>query len=118
MKGLPVGALAGVGGALVYYALAPVMGQAAMVAAWASLWVLLAVLDGSLLRSGSRSPGEMLARGLLAAVAGGLAFALVVDTIWGRPGAGGRNYLVTFVAWVVAWTPGILALTLRARRRR
>jgi len=115
VRGLPLGTAAGVGGALAYYALAPMMGpQAAMVAAWAALWVLLAVLDGTLLRRGTRSTAEMLSRGLLAALLGGLAFALVVGTIWGRPGPEGRNYLVTFGAWVVAWTPGILALTVKS----
>jgi len=115
--GLPLGAAAGVGGALVYYALAPVIGQSAMVAAWAALWIMLAVLDGVVLRRGARSAAEMLARGLVAALVGGLAFALVVGVIWGRPGAGGRNYLVTFAAWVVAWAPGLLALTVGAGRR-
>jgi hypothetical protein len=56
----------------------------------------------------------MLTRGLIAALAGGLAFALVVGTIWGRPGPEGRNYLVTFGAWMVAWAPGVLALTVRS----
>jgi hypothetical protein len=115
VRGLPIGTAAGVGGALAYYALAPVLGgQAAMVAAWAALWVLLAVLDGRLLRRGRRSAAEMLTRGLVAALAGGLAFALVVGTIWGRPGPEGRNYLTTFCAWMIAWAPGILALTFRA----
>lgn len=117
MAGLPLGAAAGVGGALVYYALAPAVGQAAMVIAWAALWVLLAVLDGRVLRRGVRSTAEMLTRGLLAALAGGLAFALVVGIIWGRPGPDGRNYLLTYAAWVVAWAPGLLALTLFARGR-
>lgn len=114
VAGLPLGAAAGIGGALVYYALAPAMGQSAMVAAWATLWVLLALLDGRFLRRGKRSTAEMLARGFLAALAGGLAFALVVGVIWGRPGAGGRNYLLTYGAWLIAWAPGILALTIGA----
>jgi hypothetical protein len=115
LAGLPIGALAGVGGALAYYALAPVMGQGAMVAAWAALWILLALLDGSWLRRGSRSMAEMTTRGLVAALAGGLVFALVVDVLWGRPGPGGRNYLVTYAAWLAAWAPGILALTMSSR---
>lgn len=116
LAGLPLGAAAGVGGALAYYALAPALGEAAMVVAWAALWVLLALLDGRVLRRGARSAAEMLTRGLLAALLGGLAFALVVDVIWGRPGPGGRNYLLTYAAWVAAWTPGVMALTLWGHR--
>lgn len=116
VAGLPIGMAAGAGGALAYYALAPVAGgPAAMLAAWSSLWVLLAFLDGWLLRRRSRGTAEVLARGVAAAALGGLAFYLVVDTLWGRPPAGGRNYLIQFAAWVFAWAPGIAALTWPAR---
>ena len=30
--------------------------------------------------------------------------------------AGGRNYLQHFVAWIVAWAPGLLTIGLSARR--
>ena len=112
VAGLPIGMAAGAGGALAYYALAPVTGgPAAMLAAWSSLWVLLAFLDGRLLRRGSHGTAEVLARGVAAAVLSGLAFYLVVDTLWGRPPAGGRNYAIQFVAWAFAWAPGLLVLT-------
>jgi len=82
-----------------------------MLAAWAALWIMLAWLDARVLRRGARGTREMLTRGALAAVLGGLAFYLTVDTLWGRPPAGGRNYAVQFAAWVFAWAPGIVALT-------
>jgi hypothetical protein len=109
--GLPLGCAAGVGGALAYYALAPVIGQSAMVVSWASLWLLLAFFDGRLLRRGRRRTGEVMARGIAAALLGGLAFYLVVGVIWGPPGADGRNYIITIAAWVFAWAPGLVALT-------
>ena len=56
-------------------------------------------------------------RGVLAAVFSGVAFFLVMNTLWGRPPATGRNYVVQFAAWVVAWAPGLLALTLDRRGR-
>jgi len=117
--GLAAGAASGVGGALLYYALAPVMGQGAMVVAWAGLWVLLALLDRLLLSPDGdrRSTTEVLARGVVAALAGGVAFALLVGVIWGRPGPDGRNYLVTYLAWAAAWAPGMLTLGLRNRRQ-
>lgn len=121
VKGLPIGALAGIGGALSYYALVVVMDRrtygTAIPAAWVIMWLLLAALDGRWLRAPERRPWmEAVIRGLIAAVAGGLAFALVLNTLWGRPPAGGRNYLLQFAAWAFAWAPGLLALTWQFRR--
>ena len=112
VKGLPIGAAAGIAGALAYYAMAPVIGRSAMVVAWALLWIVLAVLDGRLLRRPTRNLGTSLGRGALAAVLGAAAFALVVGVLWGRPPASGRNYLLQIGAWAFAWAPGILAIAL------
>jgi hypothetical protein len=117
VKGLPLGAVAGVAGAATYYLLVTVMDRrtygTAIPASWVIMWLILAALDGRWLRAPSRRGwGEVAARGLIAAVLGGAAFYLVLNTLWGRPPAGGRNYLVQFLAWAVAWTPGLLALTL------
>ena len=82
-----------------------------MVVAWAAVWLILAILDGRLLRSAARRPwAEVLVRGIAASALGGVAFYFMMDTLWGRPPAGGRNYLLQFGAWLVAWTPGILAI--------
>jgi hypothetical protein len=118
VKGLPIGTLAGIGGALAYYAIVALIDGstygAAIPASWVVLWLLLATLDGRWLRAPARRPwSEVAVRGGLAALFGGIAFALVMQTLWGRPPAGGRNYLLQFVAWVLAWTPGILILTTR-----
>ena len=51
-------------------------------------------------------------RGVFAALSSGVAFFLVLNTLWARPPATGKNYFVQFAAWVVAWAPGLLALTL------
>jgi hypothetical protein len=111
--GLPLGAAAGVAGALAYYALRPALGgYGAMIAAWASLWLMLALFDGLLLRRPRRGLGEIAARGLIAAVAGGLAFYGVVATLWGDTPGVERNYFKQFAAWAMAWAPGILALTI------
>jgi hypothetical protein len=71
---------------------------------------LLAVGEVRLLQRPSRPWTEVIVRGVLAAILGGLAFYAVVNLLWGRPPAGGRNYLLQFAAWTVAWAPGILAL--------
>ena len=116
VRGLPIGALSGVGGALIYYVLvAFVDGRtygSAIPAAWVGMWLLVATLDGRWLRTlPQRSWAEIALRGVLAAVLSGIAFYLVMNTLWGRPPATGRNYVVQFAAWVVAWAPGLLALT-------
>jgi hypothetical protein len=125
-KGLPIGALAGIGGALTYYLLIELVDRrtygSAIPASWVALWLIVAVLDGRWLRASERRPWRVIAiRGALAAVLSGAAFFMVMNTLWGRPPASGRNYALQFGAWVVAWAPGLLALTLgrpsSARRR-
>ena len=117
VKGLPIGALAGIGGALTYYLLVALVDSrtygSAIPASWIVLWLILAVLDGRWLRAPERRPWRVIAiRGALAALLSGAAFFMVMTTLWGRPPASGRNYAVQFCAWVVAWAPGLLALTL------
>lgn len=117
VKGLPIGALAGIGGALTYYLLVALVDRrtygSAIPASWIALWLIVAVLDGRWLRAPERRPWRIIAlRGVLAAVLSGAAFFLVMNTQWGRPPASGRNYAVQFGAWALAWAPGLLVLTL------
>ena len=116
LKGLPIGALAGIGGAASYYVLVAVVDRrtygSAIPLAWVIMWLILAALEGRWLRAPRRRTGAAIAgRGLTAAVVGGLAFYLVMNILWGRPPAGGRNYVVQFFAWAFAWAPGLFALT-------
>ena len=116
VRGLPIGALAGVGGALTYYLLVALVDRrtygSAIPASWVALWLLAAMLDGRWLRAPDRRPWrEVAIRGVLAAVLSGVAFFMVMSTLWGRPPATGRNYVLQFGAWVAAWAPGLLALT-------
>jgi rhodanese-related sulfurtransferase len=119
VKGLPIGTLAGIGGALSYYILIAVVNSRvygpAIPGAWITMWLLLAGFDGRWLRAPQRrSWREVAVRGVLAAFAGGLAFALVRNVLWGAA-PGGRNYLIQFLAWAFAWTPGLMALTWSAK---
>ncbi|HVS16616.1 MAG TPA: hypothetical protein VMV46_22100 [Thermoanaerobaculia bacterium] len=110
--GAAAGAASGVGGALVFYLLArPAGGGIAMGAGWATVWILLAALDGRVLRRPPRSWTAILARALGASALSGLAFFAVLGTLWGPPPEAGRNYLVQLGAWLLAWAPGLLALT-------
>src|SRR5262245_52228153 len=60
LAGIPAGALAGISGALVYYGIVTLGGRGsgttAMVIAWATLWVMLAILDGRVLRAAEPRP--------------------------------------------------------------
>jgi hypothetical protein len=116
-KGLPIGAVAGAAGACVYYLLVAIMGRrgyfSAIPAAWVTMWLILAVFDGRWLRApATRSWAAIALRGVLAAVFSGVAFYFVMNTLWGRS-PGGKNYFVQFAAWVIAWAPGLVALTIR-----
>ena len=116
LKGLPIGALAGIGGAASYFVLVAVMDRrtygSAIPTAWVIMWLLLAALDGRWLRAPEpRTWAVIVGRGLAAAIIGGVAFYLVMTILWGRPPAGGRNYVVQFFAWAFAWAPGLFALT-------
>jgi hypothetical protein len=116
LAGLATGIAAGVGGALAYYAIAAAMSGRgmslpAMVAAWAAVWIVLAVCDGRFLRKASPRPwAETVMRGVAAAVLGGIAFYVMFPFFWGRAS---REYgdVVKLGAWVIAWAPGMLSLS-------
>ena len=117
VRAWPIGALSGVGGVFIYYLLIALVDResygSAIPAAWVGMWLLVALLDGRWLRAPERRPwGEIVVRGVLTAVLSGIAFLLVLNTLWGRPPATGKNYFAQFAAWVLAWAPGLLALTL------
>ncbi len=121
LKGLPIGTIAGVGGALAYYAFVALLDDrpygTAIPAAWIVMWLLIAVMEGRWLNTPAQRPWiEITARGATAAVLSGVAFYLVLNTLWGAPPAGGRNYMIQFAAWALAWAPGLLALSVGRRR--
>jgi len=116
LKGLPIGALAGIGGAASYYVLVAVVDRrtygSAIPAAWVIMWLILAAFEGWWLRAPHRRTWTAIAgRGVAAAVTGGVAFYLVMNILWGPPSAGGRNYALQFFAWAFAWAPGLFVLT-------
>src|SRR5262245_59053943 len=102
LRGLPIGTLAGIGGALSYYALVAAFGEraydAAIPAAWVITWLLMALLEGRWISPSPRSWLAIAGRGTGAAVLSGIAFYLVLDRLWGEAPAGGRNYALQFAA--------------------
>jgi hypothetical protein len=121
LRGLPVGTLAGIGGALAYYVLVAAFGErasgAAIPLAWIVTWLSMAILEGRWISPIRRSWLALAARGTAAAVLSGISFYLVLERLWGEPPPDGRNYAVQFAAWAAAWAPGMLVLTLRPGRR-
>ena len=114
-RGLPIGAAAGVGGALAYNVFVLLIDDrpygVAIPAAWIVMWLLLAVMEGRWLRAPARrSWAEIAVRGFAAAALSGVAFYLALSTLWGAPPEGGRNGATQFAAWALAWAPGITAL--------
>jgi hypothetical protein len=114
--------LGAIGGAVIgllaagsFYVLAPVAGYSIMFVSWFGIWIALAVFNGRGL--GRTEPaGRMLIRGVVAAIASGIAF-YAVSGIWFPFRPRGWDYAVHFGAWVVAYLPGFLAL-LSLRRAR
>jgi hypothetical protein len=116
LRGLPIGAVAGIGGALAYQAFVLWIDDRpyglAIPAAWTVMWLLLALLEGRWLRvPDRRSWAGIAARGIAAAALSGVAFYLAMNTLWGAPPPTGRNYAMQFAAWAFAWAPGLMALS-------
>ena len=109
--GIVGGIVAGVAGALMFYALWRVLGWGAMFASWSAIWLGLAAFDHYVLWKHSGS--SWIARGLAAAILGGIAF-YMVSGVWTAHGDD-PNYGWHFVSWFIAWWPGLAALTFGRR---
>jgi hypothetical protein len=112
LPGAVGGVAIGAAAATAYYLLAPFAGFAAMFVVWAGTWVALAFLYAWLSGGGLTPP--VLSRGLIAAVASGLAFYLI-SGIWRPFNPQGWGYAVHFAAWTTAYFPGFAALMLARR---
>jgi hypothetical protein len=107
LSGALGGALIGFAAAGSFYLFAGLAGRWAMFAAWFGLWIALGLFNERLAR-GTRM-GNAMARGVIAALASGVAFYLV-SGIWRPFNPQGWDYLVHFGAWMVAYLPGFTAL--------
>jgi hypothetical protein len=102
------GPLIGVVAAATFYVLAPSLRWGAMFPAWMLLWILFALLQQWLDRRESLVTAFV--RGLVAALASGVAFYLVSGMWTSEHGA--PNILRHFASWSFAFLPGFLALFL------
>ena len=109
IKGALGGVIAGVSGALAFYAVAQPFGYlGALIAAWVFMWIVLAAVS-AWVRGHLAEVPRWMAPGLIAAVTSGATFYLVSGIWTDHPAA--RNYLWHLAAWTIAWAPGIVALT-------
>ncbi len=113
MLGAIAGALIGSLAAAGFYLLAPFAGVSIMFAAWAAIWIALAVLIGYL-NQRQVDTRAVFARGAIAAAASGLAF-YAISGIWFPFDPRGWDYLVHFGAWTLAYLPGFAALLIARR---
>jgi hypothetical protein len=116
--GAIAGACLGAFAAGLYYVLAPLLGFSAMIVSWMAVWLGLSAMYGRLnaqrIDAGRRhdirrSLAAVLVRGLIAAIASGLAFYLI-SGIWQPFNPQGSDYVIHFVAWAIAYFPGFAAL--------
>jgi hypothetical protein len=108
-RGALAGPAIGLGAAAGYYALATVMGYAAMFVMWMVLWMAFGLFGARGLGEPRASTAEALVRGALAAVGSGVGF-YAISGIWTRHGPGPPDYAYNFLCWTVAFLPGFLAL--------
>ena len=104
VRGTLGGAAIGFGAAAGFYGLARFAGMAAMFPLWMALWIGFALLD-----AGAAGIKSSLLRGVIAAVASGLAF-YAISGIWLDGAPGGPSYARNFLSWTIAFLPGFLAL--------
>ena len=124
VAGAVAGACIGALAAGLYYVLSPALGFNAMVVVWMLVWIALAALYGRLsaqrIDAGARhdvriNVGALVARGIIAAIASGLAF-YSISGIWRPFNPQGVDYAIHFAAWTFAYFPGFAALLLKRRQ--
>src|SRR4029453_7236109 len=109
------GLLSGLIAAVSFYALAPIGGYSMMLVSWLLLWILLAALQTHL--DGQLNPAHAVGRGIVTAVVAGLGFAVVLFELYrGWPPATFPAFK-HFIAWAMAYVPGLYVLLRDTRPR-
>jgi len=113
---LPSLPAAGIVIAAIFYPLASQVDYlAALIITWMMMWLATATIQ-RWAGGNSETLSRAMLRGLLAAIASGLAF-WAISGIWTKPAPDGPNYLWHFASWAFAFLPGFLALLLGQTRR-
>jgi hypothetical protein len=111
VAGVIGGLMSGMLAALSFYALAPIGGYPMMIVSWVLLWIMLAALQTHL--DGRLDMPKAIGRGLVTSIAAGLGFAVVLFQLYrGWPPAEFPVFR-HFVAWSMAYLPGLWVLLKR-----
>jgi hypothetical protein len=109
--GALIGALIGFVAAGTFYLLAPLAGFWIMFAVWFAVWIALGVFNGHLNQSNA-AIRSLILRGLLAAIAFGVAF-YIISGIWFPFRPRGWDYAAHFAGWTFAYFMGFAPLLIR-----
>ena len=109
--GLVGGLLSGVLAALSFYALAPLGGYNMMLVSWLLLWVMLAALQTFL--DGRLDLAKAFGRGIITAIAAALGFGVVLFQLYRGWPPETYSFFKHFVAWSMAYLPGLYVLLRR-----
>jgi hypothetical protein len=109
--GLAGGLLSGVLAALSFYALAPLGGYNMMLVSWLLLWIMLAALQTYL--DGRLDVGKALARGIITAIVAAIGFGIVLFQLYRSWPPESFSVVRHFLAWAVAYLPGLYVLLKR-----
>ena len=109
--GLLGGLLSGLAAALSFYVLAPVGGYNVMLVSWLLLWILLAALQTYL--DGRLDMAKALGRGIVTSIVAALGFGVVLFQLYRGWPPETFPAFKHFVAWSMAYLPGLYVLLKR-----
>lgn len=105
------GLVSGLAAALSFYVLAPLGGYNIMLVSWLLLWICLAALQTYL--DGRFDAAKAIARGIITAIVAAVGFGLVLFQLYGHWPPQAFSFPVHFVAWTLAYMPGLHVLLKR-----
>jgi hypothetical protein len=107
-----IGGLAsGLVAALSFYVLAPFGGYNVMLVSWLLLWILLAALQTFL--DGRFDAARAIGRGIITAIVAALGFGVVLFQLYRGWPPDTFSFVTHFVAWSMAYLPGLYVLLKR-----
>jgi len=109
--GLIGGVLSGTIAALSFYALAPIGGYSMMLVSWLLLWIMLAALQTYL--DGRLDMAKAVGRGIITSIAAALGFVVVLFQLYRGWPPETFPAFKHFVAWAMAYLPGLYVLLKR-----
>jgi hypothetical protein len=105
------GLMSGLAAALSFYVLAPLGGYNMMLVSWLVLWILLAMLQFWL--DGRLDIARAIARGVVTAIVAAVGFGVVLFQLYRHWPPQTFSFLNHFIAWTIAYLPGLYALLKR-----